>query len=187
MLSTSGSVCWKQELSARASSLVSPPVTNWRRWLYSCLIHVRLMDCSQVNVLFCACVFWPSHVFELMCIISAIVPMCRHGTPSPRDDIGYLFPVFPCSQTHPAIGWSSVQTRLYGTHSRKLWTSMTLNCLVRSLTQTHLAAFLLPSVIDIHTTVYTHTAWHADAHTNGLHREAQWLAVLTRTPFSRQR
>lgn len=34
---------------------------------------------------------------------------------------------------------------------------MTLSCLVWSLTQTHLAASLLPSVIDMHTTVYTHT------------------------------
>lgn len=32
---------------------------------------------------------------------------------------------------------------------------MTLSCLMRSLTQTHLAASLPPSVIDMHTTVYT--------------------------------
>lgn len=32
---------------------------------------------------------------------SAIVPLCGHGTPSPSPDIGYLFPLFPCSQTEP--------------------------------------------------------------------------------------
>lgn len=57
---------------------------------------------------------------------------------------------------------------------------MTPSCLVRSLTQTHLAASLLPSVIDLHTTAYTqthtlthaHPALHAAAHTNR-HRAAQ--------------
>lgn len=39
---------------------------------------------------------------------------------------------------------------------------MTLSCLVRSVTQTHLAASLLPSVIDMHIAVYirTHTHTH---------------------------
>lgn len=54
------------------------------------------------------------------------------------------FLYFPAPEACPVIGWISVQTRLYSTHGKKLWTSMTLSCLVRSLTQTRLAASLLP-------------------------------------------
>lgn len=90
-------------------------------------------------------------------IRSAIVPLRRHGTPSPSLEIGYLFPVFPFSQPQPR-DWLELHPN--STHGRKLWTSMTLSCLVRSLTQTHLAASPLPSVIDLHTTVYTQTHTH---------------------------
>lgn len=78
----------------------------------------------------------------------------------PAPDISYLIPVFPCSQTRPLIGPElrlKTQTFFFtALTAQKLWTSMTLGCLVRSLTQTHLAAPLPPSVINMRTAVYTH-------------------------------
>lgn len=105
------------------------------------------------------------------------------------------FLYFPGSKPHPAIGLRSIQTRLYSTHSRKLWTSMTPSCLVRSLTQTHLAATLLslghrhahglPARTHAHT--HTHPRCLARRRSHETHRGAQWLAALTRTPFRQQR
>lgn len=73
------------------------------------------------------------------------------------------FLYFPASKPCPLIDWSTVQTRLYSLHGSELWTSVTLGCLVRSVTQTHLAASLLPSVGDTHTAVYIHTHTHMHA------------------------
>lgn len=96
---------------------------------------------------------WHASLFELSYQLSCPCVVIAFQLPALILVIYFLyFPLLPLLTL-----WLAGAPRLYSTHDRKRWTSMTLSCLVRSLTQTHLAASLLPSVIDMHTTVYTHT------------------------------
>lgn len=167
---------------------------NWEVCLYSCSVHVWLMDRSQVNasvqvwhsqsfnavnrLYLCKCEStyrfrWPLHVLCLLVNVyptqiflfdQLSCPLQWHGTlPHAALILVINFLCFPVSKASAAIGRGSFQSRLYSTRCRKRWTSVTLRCLVRSVTQTHLAASLLPSVIDMHMCVHTHP--HSHKHT----------------------
>lgn len=139
------------------------------KWMCLCECYFPSSECSKCDLFM--------HVWKcvlvrvvFVCVLVSVYPPCiflfEQLTLCRHQSIGYLLPVFPCSKRSPVIGWSFIQNRLYSTHDRKLWTSMTLGCLVRSVTQTYLAASLLPSVIDMHIAVYnrTHTRPHTHTH-----------------------
>lgn len=150
--------------SVTFTALIAPNVD------YQCMREsVALVLLSPVR----DCVFWPSRVSQLMCIVSAIVSLCRHGTPSPSADIGYLFPVFPRSpKPRSVIGWSSVQSQTFLRHSRQRAVNFHDPRLPCAVTDTDALGSISPSLghRHAHHCVYTHTHTHTHSLTRCLAR-----------------
>lgn len=142
-----------------------------------------MCDCG-LDVSFISCV---PCMYDL---ISAIVPLSGYGTSSPSPDIGYLFPLFLCSQTKPC-DWLELHPNQTLQRSWQKAVNFRDPQLPYAVTDTDALGSFSPSLSHRHAHHYvhsnTHAAWHAGARTNLLHRAAQWFAVLTRTPFNRQR
>lgn len=141
-------------------------------WVIYSRVKVCIRAVTPPLLSMCACVCLAfTCLNKLMCtytyhfiwtIISANVPLAHHHHHLPTVILVIYFLYFPSCP--PVIGQISVQARLYSAHGRKLWTSMTPGCLVRSLTQTHLAASSLSLG---HRLVHrcVHSGTHAHTHT----------------------